>query len=105
MAKYTFVYTGGSGAGENTTEVDQQAEMAQWMAWFGSLGDAVVDMGSPLQVSRTVTADGVTDTGVSGLTGISTVTAENIDAAAEMANGCPVIGTGGAVEVYEATEM
>lgn len=105
MAKYTFVYTGGSGMGENMTETEQQVEMAQWMAWFGSLGEAVTDMGSPLPVSRTVTSEAVTETGASGLTGITTITAENIDAAVEMAKGCPVIAAGGAVEVYEALEM
>jgi hypothetical protein len=104
MAKYTFVYTGGPKMGEQTQE-EQQAQMGEWMSWFGSLGDAVVDMGNPLPVSRTVTVGGVTDTGASGLTGITTVTAGNIDAAVEMAKGCPVIAAGGAVEVYEAMEM
>lgn len=105
MSKYLFVYTGGSGMGEEMTPAEQQAEMALWMAWFSGLGEAVVDMGSPLPKSRTVSSDGVTQSGASGLTGVSTISADSIEAAVEMAAGCPVIAAGGAVEVYETHDM
>lgn len=105
MAKYLFLYTGGSGGNDDVTDADDQEEMEQWMAWFASMGEDLVDMGSPLLVSKTVTADGVANTGASGVSGFSTVTAEDIEAAVEIARGCPIIATGGAVEVHEAYDM
>ena len=39
MGKFVLVYHGGAMA---ETEEAQQAAMAAWGTWFGSLGDAVV---------------------------------------------------------------
>ena len=44
-----------------------QAEaMAAWGAWFGSLGDVVIDGGNPTGQSKTITADGSVTNGGSG---------------------------------------
>ena len=102
MAKYLLAYTGG-GMGD-TPEAQQQA-MDAWMAWFGSLGADVVDQGSPFGPSSTVSGDGTRDGGASGLTGYTVITAESLAAATEKAKGCPVVTTGGSIEVYEALEM
>ena len=42
---------------------------------------------------------------VTALGGYSIVSAESLDAAAAKASGCPVLKTGGTVDVYEALEM
>jgi hypothetical protein len=55
MAKYLLAYTGGSMA---ETEQDQAAVMQAWGAWFGQLGEAVVDGGDPCGASAAVAADG-----------------------------------------------
>ena len=55
MPKYVFAYHGGS---MPETADAQAAVMAAWGAWFGSLGDAVVDGGNPTGAARTVKADG-----------------------------------------------
>jgi hypothetical protein len=47
----------------------------------------------------------VADAGALGASGYSLVTAESLAAAAGLAKGCPIIGSGGAVDVYEALEM
>jgi hypothetical protein len=39
------------------------------------------------------------------LTGYSIVSADSLDAAVELAKGCPVLGIGGAVDVYEVIAM
>jgi hypothetical protein len=64
-----------------------------------------VDFGGPLLASRAVSADGIADHRASRIGGISTVSADIIEEASELAAGCPVIEAGGAVEVYEAIEM
>ena len=81
--------------------------MAEWMAWFGRMGDAVVQPGAPLGQSKTVSGSGVSDDGgANPITGYSVVNAENIDAATEMAKGCPiVIADNGTVVVSEVIEM
>ena len=79
--------------------------MAEWGAWFGSLGAALVDGGNPFAASRTVHADGSSTEGGGGLTGYSIVGAADLAAAADLAKGCPLLADGGTVEVYETVPM
>ena len=55
--------------------------------------------------AKTVGPGGVTEGGSCGLTGYSIVSADSLDAAVELATGCPVVGIGGAVDVYEVISM
>lgn len=76
--------------------------MAGWGAWFGGLGDAVVDGGNPCSGSKTVASNGsITDGAAGNISGYSILKADNLDAAAKMAKGCPVLAGGGSVQVYE----
>ena len=59
MANYLLAYHGG-GEMPATPEA-QKASMDAWMAWFGGMGDAVVDGGNPAGAWRTVGAAGVTN--------------------------------------------
>ena len=79
--------------------------MAKWKAWVGGLGDAMVDPGTPLGKSKTVSSGGVSDDGGSNpLIGYSIVKADSMDAALEMAKGCPFLDMG-TIEVAEMKEM
>ena len=104
MTKYLFVYHGGEKP--ETPEAGKEM-MAQWRAWMEGLGDAVVDPGIPVGVSKTVGIDGVTDGGGSNPTsGITIVQADTMDAAIEMAQASPHIGLNkGTIEVAEAMDM
>jgi hypothetical protein len=102
MANYILAYHGGK---MPETPEEGAAVMAKWQAWFGTLGDAVVDGGAPVGMSRTVSSSGVADDGgANPLSGYSIVKADSIDAATEMAKGCPILEHG-TVEVAEAMEM
>jgi len=104
MAKFVLAYTGGGGMG--ATPEEQQKLMEAWMGWFGSLGESVVDGGSPFGASSLVRSDGsVGDGGPSGLTGYSIIEAASAADAADKAKGCPVLSAGGSVEIYEALPM
>ena len=105
MSTYVFAYHGGSGMPE--TEQEQADLMAAWGAWFESMGPAVVDGGNPFSQNRTVNPDGsvTTDGGANPATGYSVVDAADIDAAIELAKGCPTLAAGGTVEVCEAIDM
>lgn len=103
MGKYVLAYRGGQMA---DSDEERQAVMAAWGAWFGALGPAIVDGGNPFGASKTVGAGGsVGDGAPSGLTGYSMISADTIDAAAGMAQGCPVLSSGGAVDVYETFDV
>ena len=102
MSNYIFAYHGGNkpGSPEEGAKV-----MEQWKSWLSGLGDAVVNPGNPVGMSKTVSARGVTDDGGSNpLAGFSIVRADSMDAALEMAKGCPILD-GGSVEVAEVIGM
>jgi hypothetical protein len=100
MANYMFAYSGGDGLPVDDAERD--AVMAKWGQWFGQLGSAVVDGGGPAGAAKTVRKGvSVKDGGSIGLTGYSIVTADSLNAAVELAKGCPALEVGGAVDVYE----
>ncbi len=100
MANYLLLFHGG-GAPEG--EEAQAQVMDDWTKWFASLGAAVVDAGNPTGVAKTVSSDGsVSDGGGSNpVTGYSVISADNLDAAAEVAKACPHLASGGSIEVSE----
>jgi hypothetical protein len=99
MATFVLVYKGG---GMPETDAEREAVMAAWGNWFGGLGESVVDGGNPFGPSKTVAANGtVRDGASSALTGYSILKADNIAAATNFAKGCPILTSGGSVEVYE----
>ena len=104
MAKYLFVYHGGS-VPKNPAEA--QDVMNAWGAWFGTLGAAVVDGGNPVGKSFTVTPDGslVRDGGANPASGYSLIEASSIDDAHAKAKACPLLKAGGSIEFAEAMDM
>ena len=104
MSKYLFVYHGGS---MPETEEEGARVMALWGAWFEQLGAAVVDGGNPVGQSATVHGGGrvTADGGANPASGYSLVAAGSLDAALELAKGCPILEAGGSVEVAETLEM
>ena len=100
MTNYVLVYSGGGSMPE--TEAEQNAVMAAWGAWYGALGQAVVDGGNPFGPSTSVASDGSVSQGApSALTGYTVISADSLDAATEHARSCPVLTSGGRVDVYE----
>ena len=104
MANYLFAYHGG---GMPESEEEGAKLMQAWMTWYGGLGDAVVDGGNPVGMAKTIAANGsVSDGGgVNPVSGYSLVKADSIDAAVAMAKGCPILASGGSVEVCETFEI
>ena len=102
MPSYIFAYHGGK---KPESPEERAKHMAKWKAWIGGLGDAVVNPGTPLGMSKTVSSGGVSDDGGSNpLVGFSIVKADSMDAALEMAKGCPFVEMG-TIEVAEVKEM
>ncbi len=104
MAKYLFVYHGG----ENPeTEEEVAKVMDAWGQWLDSMGGDVVDGGNPVGMSMTVNSDGSTtdDGGSNPASGYSLIEASSVDDAVTKAQGCPILQSGGSIELAEAIDM
>jgi hypothetical protein len=73
-------------------------EEADWGAWFGALGEAVVDRGNRVDPRQTVAAHGARLDGAA-VTGYIVVDAADDNAAVDLARGCPGLRHGVSVEV------
>ena len=104
MAKYLFVYHGGKKA---ESEEDLAKGLDAWGKWFGSMGAAVIDGGNPVGESSMVNADGSVSNngGANPASGYSLIEAADLDDALAKAKGCPILESGGSIEVAEAIDM
>ena len=104
MAKYLFVYHGGS---RPSSPAEEKKVMDAWGAWFGSLGAAVVDGGNPVGKSSTVKSDGslVDSGGANPASGYSLIEAASLQDAHNKAKGCPLLAAGGTIEIAQAMDM
>lgn len=101
--KFVFAYHGGS-MPEDPAETE--AVMAAWQSWMEAHPQAFRDVGNPVAVSATVDGSGVSEGGgTNPLTGYSLVEAPDLEAATAVAAGCPIIDSGGSVEVAQTLEM
>ncbi len=104
MSKYLFVYHGGKNP-ESEAEVAEVLDA--WGAWMGSMGAAVIDGGNPVGMSSTINSDGsVTDNGGSNpVSGYGLFEAADLDDAIAKGRGCPILASGGSIELAEAIDM
>ena len=81
--------------------------MAARGAWYGQMGEAIVDGGNPFGASKHITADGVNDGAVSApaATGYTVISAESLDDAVAKVGDHPHVKHGGQVTVYETFQM
>jgi hypothetical protein len=89
------------------TPQEQEQVMAAWGQWFGGLGQALVDGGNPFSgQASSVAPDGSVQQGASSsLTGYSILKADDLTSATNMAKGCPILTSGGTIEVYETFQV
>ena len=103
MANFVLLYTGGN-LPEDATEAERAAVMQAWMDWYGKLGSAVVDGGNPFTpVAKSIASNGkVSDSPVGVMaTGYTIIAADSLDAAVQLAKGCPQLQADGQITVYE----
>jgi hypothetical protein len=107
MAKFLFVYRGGNDAESKMTPDEMQQYMHKWGTWIREAlqkgwmvdpGDALTPEGRVVNAKKVVT-DGPFVESKEIVGGYSIVQAGTIDAAAELAKGCPGLLAGGKVEV------
>lgn len=107
MANFLFVYRGAAGANAAMSPEEMQQVMKKWEMWIGEgmqkgwmihPGDALTPEGRVVK-SKQVVTDGPFVESKEIVGGYSIVQADSIDAAAELAKGCPALSYGGNVEV------
>jgi len=93
LAKYLYLYFGGS---PPKSPEEGQKVMAAWMAWFGKVGNKLVDGGAPLGARKTIGKGNA-----SGAGGYSIIEAGSLDEAVKLTDGHPHLQGGGTIEVCE----
>ena len=81
--------------------------MDAWGAWFGALGASVLDAGNPVGKSSTVKSDGKLKAGggANPISGYSLIEAASLEDAHKKAKGCPLLKSGGTIEIAQAMDM
>jgi hypothetical protein len=104
MAKYVYVYHGGS---PPASPEEGAKVMAAWTKWIGDLGSKMVDVGNPTAASKTIAASGkVSDGGgANPISGYSIVEAPSLEEAVAWARSCPQLAAGGSIEVAETVNV
>lgn len=95
MPRYVFVFR---------ARPDRQptsAEGARWPVWFEQISGSIADFGNRVGETRVV---GPTTGGEEVISGYIVVNGDNLDVAAKIAEGCPILDQGGRVEVGELVE-
>lgn len=107
MARFLFVYRGGGESYAKMTPEEMQQQMQKWQSWIGEAvqqgwmldpGDALGTEGRVVNAKKVVT-DGPFVESKEIVGGFSIVEADTLDAAAQLAKGCPGLLVGGNVEV------
>jgi hypothetical protein len=107
MARFLFVYRRGSDVAAKMSPEEMQRQMQKWQTWIGEGlqkgwmvdgGDGLTQEGRVVNAKKVV-SDGPFMEAKEIVGGFSIVQAETIDAAAELAKGCPVFLNGGSVEI------
>lgn len=96
MPTFVFSYRVPKGSVPGGTD-----NMAAWTAWFDRIGESVSDHGNPIFESTELGNCGA-DTQLGGYT---FVTAPDLESAAALAKGSPVLESGGGVEVGAVTVL
>jgi len=105
MNEFVFLYRGGE-TGRSPERAQQVIQ--KWMAWFKELAEKghVKDRGQPLERTgklvngkRKTVTDGPFAEAKDVVGGYTLILAKNLDEAAELSKGCPILEVDGQVEV------
>src|SRR5262245_40926655 len=116
MSEYVLLYRNSEESRRETMGSPEKAQqsMKKWRAWFQEMTDKgqLKSIGQPLDDSgkvvggkkKTVT-DGPYAETKDVIGGYSLIEAKNLDEAAQIASGCPIIESGGSVEVRPVRQL
>jgi hypothetical protein len=107
MAKFLFIYRRGQDVGAGISPEKMQQTLERWRVWIGDAlrqgwmldsGDALTQEGRVVRPTQLIT-DGPFVEAKEIVGGFSVIQADTLAAAAQLAQGCPALLSGGSVEV------
>jgi hypothetical protein len=113
MADFLYVFRGGMSGTQQFSPEQMQKHMQAWGTWIGELskrgqfkgGDPLDAGGKQVKGKKKSIVDGPFAEAKDLVGGYLLVTAENLDDAAELARGCPILEVDGSVEVRPIRKM
>ncbi|MEO7530936.1 MAG: YciI family protein [Sediminibacterium sp.] len=109
MKEFLFVFRNDYKAVPQASPDEMQAEMKKWMDWIGGIaaqnklvdrGNRLASGGKVVKANKVIT-DGPYTEIKELIGGYTLVKADSYDDAVSMAHGCPILSSGGNVEVRE----
>jgi hypothetical protein len=105
MGKYLLSFHGGA---PGATQEERDASMARWTAWFQQIGASIADPGDGVAPQGFISSSGDVMRGTPegenaarAVTGYTVINADDVDAAIQIAKGCPILADGGSIEIGE----
>ena len=103
MARFMILYNGPATDPSDMPPEQRDEIMAAWGAWMGRVGDALVDVGAPMDAGIAVVDDG-TEAGATQLNGYSILEAADLASAKQLVDGHPFLSESDGnfkVEIFE----
>ena len=106
-----FVFRGGERPSEMSSPEAMQEHMAEWKVWMDALAaDGTLLAGEPLTnegyvIDGSIVTDGPFAEGKELVGGYLLIDANDFAAANEVGKGCPILKTGGTVEVRQIVDL
>ena len=103
MAKFMFLYKGPASDMNDLSEDQVNAIMDGWNRWMDKVGDALVDVGHPMDNSASVVDDGSRGT-AEQISGYSIVQADDLQSAIKLSDKHPFLSDGKgqfAIDIFE----
>jgi hypothetical protein len=113
MKDFLLVYRSDFSKTPNASPEEMQASTKRWMDWVGGIaaqnkltdrGNRLVPTGKVLKPGNVITDGPYTEIKES-IAGYSMVKADSLEEATELAKGCPILKSGGNVEIREVSVM
>jgi hypothetical protein len=103
MANFMIAYHGGK---IPSSKEEGMAHKERWMKWIASLGDRVVNSGTPLMNSKLITKNSIEDDqNKDAMNGFAVISAEDIDDAISVAKEDPFLAMEGTIRISHMMEM
>lgn len=103
MAKFMMAYYGGN---QPSSKEEGMAQMKKWKEWVESLGDKIINPGTPLMNTKIVTSNKVeNEIDPNAMKGFAIIQAENLESALDIAKTDPFLKVDGKIHLSEMMEM
>lgn len=105
MGNYMVLYSGGPGM--DMDPADRQRVMDEWGAWYGKMGESIVDGGAPFADSKNLDGDSISDgpLGSPPATGYTVISADSLQEAVDACSSHPHLAHGGQIQVFTCIDM